>query len=104
MTLRQLPGLTGPLSFDAHAGWGRLASRTVTRNDPTDPIGSYTAGGDLWSVGLSMTVDVDIAQPGTGALGTAATAVPTYSTTVLNQPLQEAQQATDAIVAKNMAK
>jgi membrane fusion protein (multidrug efflux system) len=55
-------------------------------------------------IGLSMTADVDIAQAGTGALGTAATAAPTYSTTVLNQPLQEAQQATDAIVAKNMAK
>jgi membrane fusion protein (multidrug efflux system) len=55
-------------------------------------------------IGLSMTADVDIANPGTGALGTAATASPTYSTTVLNQPLQEAQQATDAIVAKNMAK
>jgi len=55
-------------------------------------------------IGLSMTADVDIASPGTGALGTAATAAPAYSTTVLNQPLQQAQQATDAIVAKNMAK
>jgi membrane fusion protein (multidrug efflux system) len=55
-------------------------------------------------IGLSMTADVDIASPGTGALGTAATAAPAYSTTVLNQPLQEAQQATDAIVTKNMAK
>jgi membrane fusion protein (multidrug efflux system) len=55
-------------------------------------------------IGLSMTADVDIASPGTGALGTAAATAPAYSTTVLNQPLQEAQQATDAIVAKNMAK
>jgi len=55
-------------------------------------------------VGLSMTVDVDIAQPGTGALGMAATPAATYSTDVLGQPLQEAQTATDAIVARNMAK
>jgi membrane fusion protein (multidrug efflux system) len=55
-------------------------------------------------VGLSATVDVDIAQAGTGALGTAATPAPTYSTDVLSQPLHEAQAATDAIVAKNMAK
>jgi membrane fusion protein (multidrug efflux system) len=55
-------------------------------------------------VGLSMTVDVDIAQPGTGALGMAATPAATYSTDVLSQPLHEAQTATDAIVAKNMAR
>jgi membrane fusion protein (multidrug efflux system) len=55
-------------------------------------------------VGLSATVDVDIAQQGTGALGTAATPAPTYSTSALSQPLHEAQAATDAIVAKNMAK
>jgi membrane fusion protein (multidrug efflux system) len=55
-------------------------------------------------VGLSATVDVDIAQPGTGALGSAATPAPSYSTDVLSQPLQEARQATDAIVARNMAR
>jgi membrane fusion protein (multidrug efflux system) len=55
-------------------------------------------------VGLSATVDVDIAQPGTGALGSAATPAPAYSTDVLSQPLQEARQATDAIVARNMAR
>jgi len=54
-------------------------------------------------VGLSATVDVDISAPGSGALGTVATAAPAYATTVLDQPLQEAQQATDAIVARNMA-
>ena len=54
-------------------------------------------------VGLSATVDVDISHPGGGALGTVAPPAPAYATTVLNQPLQQAQVATDAIVAKNMA-
>jgi membrane fusion protein (multidrug efflux system) len=53
-------------------------------------------------VGLSATVDVDISSQGGGALGAVAPA-PTYETTVLEQPLQQAQAATDAIVAKNMA-
>jgi membrane fusion protein (multidrug efflux system) len=55
-------------------------------------------------VGLSATVDVDITQQGGSALGMAATAAPSYETNVLNQPLQEARAATDAIVARNMAK
>jgi membrane fusion protein (multidrug efflux system) len=54
-------------------------------------------------VGLSATVDVDISQQGGSALGMAATPAPAYATSVLNQPLQQAQAATDAIVAKNMA-
>jgi membrane fusion protein (multidrug efflux system) len=54
-------------------------------------------------VGLSAIVDVDISHPGGGALGTVAPPAPAYATTVLNQPLQQAQVATDAIVAKNMA-
>jgi membrane fusion protein (multidrug efflux system) len=54
-------------------------------------------------VGLSATVDVDISQQGGNALGMAATPAPAYATSVLNQPLQQAQAATDAIVAKNMA-
>jgi membrane fusion protein (multidrug efflux system) len=54
-------------------------------------------------VGLSATVDVDISQKGGSALGTVAAPAPAYATTVLNQPLQQAQVATDAIVAKNMA-
>ena len=53
-------------------------------------------------VGLSATVDVDISQQGGSALGLAATPAPAYATNVLNQPLQQAQTATDAIVARNM--
>jgi len=54
-------------------------------------------------VGLSATVDVDISREGGSALGTVAAPASSYATTVLNQPLQQAQAATDAIVAKNMA-
>jgi membrane fusion protein (multidrug efflux system) len=54
-------------------------------------------------VGLSATVDVDISQQGGSALGTVAAPGPAYATKVLDQPLQQAQQATDAIVARNMA-
>ena len=54
-------------------------------------------------VGLSATVDVDISRQGGSALGMAATPAPAYATNVLDQPLQQAQAATDAIVAKNMA-
>jgi len=53
-------------------------------------------------VGLSATVDVDISAPGGSALGTVAAPSPAYATNVLDQPLQQAQQATDAIVARNM--
>jgi membrane fusion protein (multidrug efflux system) len=53
-------------------------------------------------IGLSTTVDVDISHGGS-ALGAVPAATPAYETNVLNQPLQQAQQATDAIVAKNMA-
>jgi len=54
-------------------------------------------------VGLSATVDVDISRKTGSALGMAATPAPAYATRVLDQPLQQAQAATDAIVAKNMA-
>jgi membrane fusion protein (multidrug efflux system) len=54
-------------------------------------------------VGLSATVDVDVENKSGSALGTVAAPAPTYATNVLNQPLQEAQAATDAIVKKNLA-
>jgi membrane fusion protein (multidrug efflux system) len=53
-------------------------------------------------VGLSATVDIDVTSKGGSALGAVAAAAPSYATTVLNQPLQEAQAATDAIVKKNL--
>jgi membrane fusion protein (multidrug efflux system) len=54
-------------------------------------------------VGLSATVDIDVSHKEGGALGTVAQPAAHYATTVLNQPLQEAQAATDAIVANNLA-
>ena len=54
-------------------------------------------------VGLSATVDVDISHKEGGALGAVAPAPSRYVTTALNQPLQQAQAATEEIVAKNLA-
>jgi membrane fusion protein (multidrug efflux system) len=55
-------------------------------------------------VGLSATASIDITQKGSGALGAVATPAPAhYATTALNQPLDQARAATDAIVAKNLA-
>ena len=54
-------------------------------------------------LGLSATVDVDISRKEGGALGAVAPTPARYATTALSQPLQQAQAATDAIVAKNLA-
>jgi membrane fusion protein (multidrug efflux system) len=54
-------------------------------------------------VGLSATASIDITQKGGGALGAVAMAPQRYATTALNQPLEQARAATDAIVAKNLA-
>ncbi|MDL2358456.1 MAG: HlyD family efflux transporter periplasmic adaptor subunit [Pseudomonadota bacterium] len=55
-------------------------------------------------VGLSATASIDITQKGGGALGAVAPPAPQrYATTALNQPLEQARAATDAIVARNLA-
>jgi membrane fusion protein (multidrug efflux system) len=54
-------------------------------------------------VGLSATVDVDISRKDGGALGAVTPAPVRYATTALGQPLQQAQAATDAIIARNLA-
>jgi membrane fusion protein (multidrug efflux system) len=55
-------------------------------------------------VGLSATASIDITKKGEGALGAVAAPAPQrYATTALNQPLEQARAATDAIVAKNLA-
>ncbi|MCD2516174.1 HlyD family efflux transporter periplasmic adaptor subunit [Massilia sp. G4R7] len=53
-------------------------------------------------VGLSTTVDVDISKQEGGVLGAMAPQAPAYVTQVLNQPLQQAKLATDAIVERNL--
>jgi membrane fusion protein (multidrug efflux system) len=54
-------------------------------------------------VGLSATASVDIKQKGSAELGTVAPAARHDVTTALAEPLDDARNATDAIVAKNMA-
>jgi membrane fusion protein (multidrug efflux system) len=55
-------------------------------------------------VGLSASASIDITQKGEGALGAVSAPAPQrYATTALNQPLEQARAATDAIVAKNLA-
>jgi membrane fusion protein (multidrug efflux system) len=54
-------------------------------------------------VGLSATVDIDVTDKGGSALGSVAAPAPSYATSALGQPLQQAQAATDAIVKKNLA-
>jgi long-chain fatty acid transport protein len=61
LTLMDPPLLTGPLTLDAHLGYAKLASRTVVRDDPTDPVGSYKAGGELLSMGLTASFRFDAA-------------------------------------------
>ncbi|MFT7724021.1 MAG: HlyD family efflux transporter periplasmic adaptor subunit [Roseateles sp.] len=51
-------------------------------------------------IGLSMDVTVDTRDTSGAVLGTAAPAAPAYSTQALGQPLQQAEQAADAIIAK----
>jgi len=53
-------------------------------------------------VGLSTTVNVDISKQEGGVLGAVAPQAPAYATKVLNQPLQQAKLATDAIVERNL--
>lgn len=48
--------LTGPLTLDAHATWSHLLPRTVRRDDPSDPVGSYRAAGELWSFGITASL------------------------------------------------
>ncbi|GAB7127993.1 EmrA/EmrK family multidrug efflux transporter periplasmic adaptor subunit [Silvimonas sp. JCM 19000] len=55
-------------------------------------------------VGLSTTVEVDTHQRDGSVLSAATENKPLFTTTVLDQPLQQAETQADAIVARNMAK
>jgi membrane fusion protein (multidrug efflux system) len=55
-------------------------------------------------IGLSMDVTVDTHDTGGPILGAPAPATAAYSTQALSQPLQQAEQAADAIIAKQSAK
>jgi len=53
-------------------------------------------------IGLSTTVSVDISKTDGPVLGAAMPQTPVYTTTALNQPLQQAATAADAIIAHNL--
>jgi membrane fusion protein (multidrug efflux system) len=55
-------------------------------------------------IGLSMDVTVDTHDLGGPVLGAPAPAAPAYSTQALSQPLRQAEQAADAIIARQSAK
>jgi membrane fusion protein (multidrug efflux system) len=53
-------------------------------------------------IGLSTTVSVDISKTDGPVLGAAMPQTPVYTTQALNQPLQQAATAADAIIAHNL--
>jgi membrane fusion protein (multidrug efflux system) len=84
---------------NASGNWIKVVQRVPVRIslDPKE-LGAHPL-----RVGLSATVDIDISRKEGGVLGAVAPAPARYVTTALGQPLQQAQAATDAIVAKNLA-
>jgi long-chain fatty acid transport protein len=48
--------LPGDVRFDAHAQLSVLPTSTTAKDDASDPVGDYTAGGHIWNVGLMSTV------------------------------------------------
>lgn len=51
--LRVLPG---DVRLDAHVGLSVLPTETTTKANPADFVGDYTAGGQIWNVGSTLTV------------------------------------------------
>ncbi|MGD0528922.1 MAG: outer membrane protein transport protein [Polyangiaceae bacterium] len=48
--------LPGDVRFDVHGQLSVLPTETTTKNDPSDLVGDYTAGGHIWNVGMTATV------------------------------------------------
>ncbi len=48
--------LPGDVRFDVHGQLGVLPTVTVTKQDPSDLVGNYTAGGHIWNFGFTSTV------------------------------------------------
>jgi long-chain fatty acid transport protein len=48
--------LPGDVRFDVHSQLSVLPTQTTTKNDPSDLVGAYTAGGHIWNVGMMATV------------------------------------------------
>jgi long-chain fatty acid transport protein len=48
--------LPGDVRFDVHGQLSVLPTETTVKNDPSDLVGDYTAGGHIWNVGMMATV------------------------------------------------
>jgi long-chain fatty acid transport protein len=48
--------LPGDVRFDVHAQYSVLPTETTIKNDGSDLVGDYTAGGHIWNVGATATV------------------------------------------------
>jgi long-chain fatty acid transport protein len=48
--------LPGDVRFDLHGQLSVLPTDTTVKQDPSDLVGSYTAGGHIWNVGATATV------------------------------------------------
>ena len=48
--------LPGDVRLDVHAQLSELPQSTTTKDDPSDFVGDYTAGGHIWNVGSTLTV------------------------------------------------
>ena len=51
--LRELPG---DVRFDIHVQLSELPDRTTAKDDPSDFVGDYVAGGHIWNVGSMLSV------------------------------------------------
>jgi membrane fusion protein (multidrug efflux system) len=88
------------LAQDTSGTWIKLVQRVPVRIalDPKE-----LAAHPL-PVGLSATASIDITQKGGGAFGAVAAPAPQrYAATALNQPVERARTAIDAIVANKLA-
>ena len=48
--------LPGDVRFDVHGQLSVLPDTTIVKQDPSDPVGNYTAGGHIWNFGGTATV------------------------------------------------
>ena len=51
--IRELPG---DVRFDLHTQLSVLPESVTTKDDPSDFIGDYRAGGHIWNVGMTTSV------------------------------------------------
>jgi hypothetical protein len=54
--IKIIPELPGDVRLDGHAQLSELVTATTLKQDPSDLVGDYTAGGHIWNVGGTLTV------------------------------------------------